>query len=72
MTTTPQAVSGEPLWTPDVARRTASVLERVRRVVPEIEWPVHAPFVDAIDEWKRNGTPSCSPTTTKRRRYSTG
>ena len=29
MTTTPLAVSGEPLWTPEVARRTASVLERV-------------------------------------------
>ena len=52
MTTTPQAVSGEPLWTPEVARRTASVLERVRRVVPEMEWPVHAPYVDAIREWK--------------------
>src|SRR5512136_62937 len=53
MTTTPQApVSGEPLWTPEVARRTASVLERVRRVVPAMEWPVHAPYVDAIREWK--------------------
>ena len=53
MTTTPQApVSGEPLWTPEVARRTADVRERVRRVVPEMEWPVHAPYVDAIREWK--------------------
>jgi quinolinate synthase len=42
----------EPLYTPDVARRTASVLERVRRVIPEMEWPVHAPYVDAIREWK--------------------
>ena len=24
----------------------------MRRVVPEIEWPVHAPYVDAIREWK--------------------
>ena len=53
MTTTPQApVSGEPLWTPEVARRTAAVRERVRRVVPEMEWPVHAPYIDAIREWK--------------------
>jgi quinolinate synthase len=43
---------GEPQWTPEVARRTAGVLERVRRVVPELEWPVHAPYVDAIREWK--------------------
>ena len=35
-----------------MARRTASVLERVRRVVPEMESPVHAPYVDAIREWK--------------------
>ena len=42
----------EPLYTPDVARRTAGVLERVRRVIPEMEWPVHAPYVDAIREWK--------------------
>ena len=42
----------EPLYTPDVARRTAPVLARVRRVIPEMEWPVHAPYVDAIREWK--------------------
>jgi quinolinate synthase len=24
----------------------------MRRVVPELEWPVHAPYVDAIREWK--------------------
>jgi quinolinate synthase len=49
VTTTPF----EPAWTPEVARRTADVRERVRRVVPEMEWPVHAPYVDAIREWKK-------------------
>ncbi len=53
MTTVPMtAEAGEPRFTPEVARRTADVLERVRRVVPEMEWPVHAPYVDAIREWK--------------------
>ena len=50
---TPQARTfAEPRWTPAVARRTADVLEKVRRVIPEMEWAVHAPYVDAIREWK--------------------
>jgi quinolinate synthase len=53
MTTTPLTSPGaEPRWSADVARRTADVLEKVRRVVPEMEWPIHAPYVDAIREWK--------------------
>jgi quinolinate synthase len=52
MSMSPVTVTAEPQWTPEVARRTADVLERVRRVVPEMEWPVHAPYVDAIREWK--------------------
>jgi quinolinate synthase len=53
MSTTPPTPTGrEPRYTPEVARRTADVLERVRRVVPEMEWPVHAPYIDAIRQWK--------------------
>ena len=54
MTSQPGAAPvDEPVFTPEVARRTADVLERVRRVIPEMEWPVHAPYVDAIREWKK-------------------
>ncbi len=60
MSTVPFEPAGEepvpdraPAWTPEVARRTADVLQRVRRVVPEMEWAVHAPYIDAIREWKR-------------------
>jgi quinolinate synthase len=46
------AASSVPVWGPELARRTQPVYERMRRVVPEIEWPVHAPYVDAIRGWK--------------------
>jgi quinolinate synthase len=42
----------EPRYTPEVARRTADAYARMARVMPKIEWPVHAPYVDAIREWK--------------------
>jgi quinolinate synthase len=42
-----------PEYTPEVARATAAVAERVRAVIPPLEWPLHAPYVAAIDEWKR-------------------
>jgi len=46
---------GVPLaYTPAVAAATADVYERVRTVVPEVEWPVHAPYIDAIERWKRS------------------
>ena len=37
-------------YTPAVAAATANSFERVRSVIPEIEWPVHAPYVDAISK----------------------
>ncbi|HEV7368185.1 quinolinate synthase NadA [Arenibaculum sp.] len=40
-------------YTPEIARATAPVYDRLRRVVPEIEWPFHAPLVHAITELKR-------------------
>jgi len=44
---------GAPRFTPEVARATRPVYERLRRVIPEIEWPVHAPYVAAITALKR-------------------
>jgi len=46
------------MLTPDAAlEKPLSDLEeagrRLRRVVPEAEWEVHRPFVEAIAEWKR-------------------
>src|SRR3954447_15071607 len=40
-------------YTPEVALATAPLYARVKTVIPEIEWAVHAPYVAAIEEWKR-------------------
>src|SRR5918911_1596639 len=40
-------------YTPEVARATHTIYERVRGIIPEIEWPVHAPYIARINELKR-------------------
>jgi quinolinate synthase len=40
------------VYTPEVAKKTAAIYERLRGVVPEVEWPVHAPYVEAINRLK--------------------
>ena len=40
-------------YTDAVARETAHLYERVRSVVPAIEWPVMAPYVKAINDLKK-------------------
>jgi quinolinate synthase len=39
-------------FTEDVAAVTASVYEKVRDVIPDLEWPVHAPYIAEINELK--------------------
>jgi quinolinate synthase len=40
-------------YTPAVARETAHLYERVKTIIPEIEWPVYAPYVHAINRLKK-------------------
>ncbi len=40
-------------WTPEVARETAHLYEKVKSVIPSIEWPFHAPYVKAINDLKK-------------------
>jgi quinolinate synthase len=40
-------------WNEEVARETAHLYERVKRVVPSVEWPFHAPYIRAINELKK-------------------
>jgi len=41
------------LLTPEVERETRPIFERVANVIPAVEWPVHAPYVAAINRLKR-------------------
>jgi quinolinate synthase len=44
----------EPLeYTPQIARATRDLYAKVSHVVPEIEWPVFAPYIDAINRLKK-------------------
>ena len=44
----------EPLpYTPQIARATQHLYKKVAHVIPEIEWPVFAPYVDAINKLKK-------------------
>src|SRR5262245_5868950 len=40
-------------WTPEVERATAPLYERVKHVIPPVEWPLMAPTIKAINELKR-------------------
>src|SRR3954451_18231655 len=40
-------------YTPAVALATEPIHARVRSVIPDLEWPVHAPYIAAINELKR-------------------
>ena len=52
-TAIPPGVLPDLAYTPEVARETAHLYERVSRVIPPIEWPGFAPYIKAINELKR-------------------
>ena len=41
-------LNGDLKITPEILRDTAPIYDRMRHIVPEIEWPVYAPYVAAI------------------------
>ncbi len=41
-------------YTPEIAAETAPLFDRIKRVIPEIEWPVFAPYISAINRLKRD------------------
>jgi quinolinate synthase len=40
-------------YTPSVAAETDPIFRRAERVIPRVEWPLHAPYVAAINRLKR-------------------
>src|SRR5262245_31423846 len=42
-----------PAYTPEIAAAMAPLYRKVSHVVPEIEWPVFAPYVSEINRLKR-------------------
>jgi quinolinate synthase len=40
-------------FTDQVEEATAPIYERVRDVIPALEWPVHAPYIEAINRLKK-------------------
>lgn len=39
-------------FTPEIERATAGIYTQLKEVIPEVEWPVHAPYIAAINELK--------------------
>ncbi|HEY8297156.1 MAG TPA: quinolinate synthase NadA [Candidatus Baltobacteraceae bacterium] len=40
-------------YTPEVEAETSPIFERVAHIIPPVEWPIHAPYVAAINRLKR-------------------
>ena len=40
-------------YTPEIERETRPLFERVAQIIPEVEWPIHAPYISAINRLKR-------------------
>jgi quinolinate synthase len=41
-------------FTPEIEALTRPIYERVKHVIPDVEWPIHAPLIAAINELKRD------------------
>lgn len=40
-------------YSPEIERETRPIFERVAAIIPAAEWPIHAPYVHAIEQLKR-------------------
>jgi quinolinate synthase len=49
----PLTAPPELAFTPEIEARTKAIYERVKHVIPDVEWPIHAPLIAAINDLKR-------------------
>ena len=40
-------------FTPEVKKATSSIYKKISKVLPEIEWPIHAPYIHKINKLKK-------------------
>ena len=50
--------------TPEIAPATAPLNAKVERIIPNIEWPVFAPTIAAVNDLRKSATRSSSAETT--------
>jgi len=41
-------------FTKEIEKNTAGIYQKIKSVVPEVEWPLHAPYIYKINELKKN------------------
>ena len=58
-------------WNAEVERETAHLYERIKNVVPSVEWPFFAPYACAINALKKERNAAVWRTTTRRRKSTT-
>ena len=44
-------------FTKEIERNTANIYQKIKSVIPALEWPLHAPYIYKINELKKKRMP---------------
>ena len=58
-------------FTQEVKKATEPIYQKISKVMPEIEWSIHAPYIHKINQLKKKRTQLFLLITTKHQRYIT-
>ena len=53
----------------DVRKATDPIYKKISKVMPEIEWSIHAPYIHKINELKKKRMQLFLPITTKHQKF---